>query len=65
MEYLDLLTMLENTVDSLTERQKNILIKRMLLAKAKRDINNIDRGLEQEYRLEDNNNLAVQRKYKI
>ena len=65
MEYLDLLTMLENTVDSLTERQKNILVKRMLLAKAKRDINNIDRGLEQEYQLEDNNNLAVQRKYKI
>ena len=65
MEYLDLLTMLENTVDSLTERQKNILIKRMLLAKAKRDINNIDRGLEQEYRLEDNNSLTTQRKYKV
>lgn len=65
MEYLDLLTMLENTVDSLTERQKNILIKRMLLAKAKRDINNIDRGLEQEYQLEDNNSLTTQRKYKV
>ena len=63
MDYLDLLTMLENTVDSLTERQKKILIKRMLLAKAKRDLSNIDKGLEQEYRMEDNIQ-TVQRKYK-
>lgn len=62
MDYLNMEQLLNQTIESLTDYQKTLLIKRMLIAKAKRELSAIDKWTEKEYIEAESGNFGYKRK---
>lgn len=57
MVNISVLELLENTITVLTPYQKDILLKRMLLADIKKEANCLDKMLIEDYRETENNSV--------
>lgn len=55
MATISVLELLENTISELTPYQKDILLKRMLLADIKKEANCLDKMLVEDYRITEDN----------